>query len=105
VADTASNPPQPRPLQAAAQERQIGQDLVYDVTPTTVFGFGTDETFGATRWRLGARMSSRRRAIDRRVGAQRHSCSSPILLQQTAEQVAPTHSALLILASTVRPAS
>jgi nitroimidazol reductase NimA-like FMN-containing flavoprotein (pyridoxamine 5'-phosphate oxidase superfamily) len=25
---------------------------VYEVTPTTAFGFGTDETFGATRWRF-----------------------------------------------------
>lgn len=25
---------------------------VYQVTPTTAFGFGTDETFGATRWRF-----------------------------------------------------
>lgn len=25
---------------------------VYGVTPTAAFGFGTDETFGATRWRF-----------------------------------------------------
>ena len=25
---------------------------VYEVTPTTVFGLGTDEPYGATRWRL-----------------------------------------------------
>lgn len=25
---------------------------VYRVTPTAAFGFGTDETFGATRWRF-----------------------------------------------------
>ncbi len=25
---------------------------VYEVAPTTVFGFGTDETFRSTRWRL-----------------------------------------------------
>ena len=25
---------------------------VYRLAPTTMFGFGTDETFGATRWRL-----------------------------------------------------
>jgi PPOX class probable F420-dependent enzyme len=25
---------------------------VYEVTPTTIFGFGTDESFGATRWRF-----------------------------------------------------
>jgi nitroimidazol reductase NimA-like FMN-containing flavoprotein (pyridoxamine 5'-phosphate oxidase superfamily) len=25
---------------------------LYEVTPTTVFGFGTDETLGATRWRF-----------------------------------------------------
>ncbi len=25
---------------------------VYEVTPTTVFGFGTDETFSPTRWRF-----------------------------------------------------
>jgi nitroimidazol reductase NimA-like FMN-containing flavoprotein (pyridoxamine 5'-phosphate oxidase superfamily) len=25
---------------------------VYEVTPTTVFGFGTDESVGATRWRF-----------------------------------------------------
>ena len=25
---------------------------VYEVIPTTAFGIGTDETFGATRWRF-----------------------------------------------------
>ena len=25
---------------------------VYEVTPTTIFGFGTDESFNATRWRF-----------------------------------------------------
>ena len=25
---------------------------VYEVTPTQVFGFGTDETFSPTRWRF-----------------------------------------------------
>ena len=25
---------------------------VYEVTPTTIFGFGPDESFGATRWRF-----------------------------------------------------
>jgi hypothetical protein len=28
---------------------------VYSVSPTTVFGFGTDEAFGAMRWRFGER--------------------------------------------------
>lgn len=28
---------------------------VYAVRPTTAFGFGTDESFGATRWRFGRR--------------------------------------------------
>jgi hypothetical protein len=28
---------------------------VYAVRPTTAFGFGTDESFGATRWRFGGR--------------------------------------------------
>jgi hypothetical protein len=31
---------------------------VYAVRPTTAFGFGTDEAFGATRWRFGRRSSA-----------------------------------------------
>jgi hypothetical protein len=36
-------------------------------------------------------------------GAQTRSCSSPLLVQQTAEQVAPTHSGLLILGVNGQP--
>jgi hypothetical protein len=36
-------------------------------------------------------------------GAQTRSCSSPVLVQQTAEQVEPTHSALLILGVNGQP--
>jgi hypothetical protein len=36
-------------------------------------------------------------------GAQTRSCSSPVLVQQTAEQVGPTHSGLLILGVNGQP--
>lgn len=28
--------------------------VVYAITPTTVFGFGTDDTYGSTRWRFAS---------------------------------------------------
>jgi hypothetical protein len=43
------------------------------------------------------------RVAGRLKGAQTRSCSSAVLVQQTAEQVAPTHSALLILGDNGRP--
>jgi hypothetical protein len=45
----------------------------------------------------------RARSRVRLKGAQTRSCSSPVLVQQTAEQVGPTHSALLILGVNGQP--
>jgi hypothetical protein len=41
--------------------------------------------------------------LPRLKGAQMRSCSSAVLVQQTAEQVAPTHSGLLILGDNGQP--
>jgi hypothetical protein len=44
---------------------------VYVITPTAAFGFGTDETFGATRWRFlgsSSRPSRRGSPVPDRTG-------------------------------------
>jgi hypothetical protein len=32
-------------------QRVAGRTVVYGVTPTTVYAYGREETFSATRWR------------------------------------------------------
>ncbi|MGH9173477.1 MAG: hypothetical protein ACRD1H_03920 [Vicinamibacterales bacterium] len=42
----------PYPIRDGALDGDGGRALLYEVTPTTAFGFGNGESFSQTRWRF-----------------------------------------------------